>query len=334
MIFLLLFEIVSLEEPEGLISMDRVLFRRYVEARNPIQPWLVAFIRNGSKKCSRCVPYLEQVASRSYGYMFVGTVDQDKEPLLVKDYGVKKNWTLFLFDKNGHHQITFPCDPQRYYRLLVDSLPNEVLDVDPTWLKTSKKKPSAILFTSQFKVPHMWRAISGYFKGILRIGLCTENDYFEKFQITRTPTVLYLNSSGQYQVRNVQDYKTMRSYLELMRKNKPLPIKPVIQRFFLSSDFNEKCVDGTICVFHASKSIDTRFQLKETRFSDEKLRFFSGVNDLPYKFMKENDLWIFNGDRSGLIPVTDFQDLDEMIKFVLKGSIKWTPMSEYKIDDL
>ncbi|KAK8870317.1 hypothetical protein M9Y10_008195 [Tritrichomonas musculus] len=334
MILYLLTLINAFEEPEGLVSLNKVLFRRYVEARDPSQPWLVAFVRNGSKKCARCIPYLEQVASRSYGYMFVGTIDQDNEPVLVSDYHVKKNWTIFLFNKDGAKQLTFPCDPQKYYRLLLDSLPNNVLEADPSWIESSKKKPSAILFTSRFKVPHMWRALSGWFKDRLRIGLCTEQEFFEKFKITRTPTVLYLNSSGQYLVRNVQDYKTLRSYLELFRKNQNLPIKPMIQRFFLSSQFKDECKPGLVCVFDTSRSIDSRFQLRETRFTDERLRFFSGSTDLPYKFMKDDEIWIFNGDKTGLNPVTDIQELDDMIKFTLKGSIKWTPISEYEKDEL
>lgn len=334
MIFHLLAFIYALDEPEGLVSLNGVLFRRYVEARDPTQPWLVAFVRNGSKKCARCIPQLEQVASRCYGYMFVGIVDQDSEPRLVSDYKVQKNWTVFLFDKDGYKHLPFPCDQQKYYRLLLNSLPNNVLDADSSWIESSKKKPSAILFTSRFKVPHMWRAISGYFKDILRIGLCTEQEFFEKFVVTRTPTVLYLNSSGQYPIPNVQDYKTLRNYLNLYRKNQNLPIKPEFQRFFLSSQFKKECKPGTICIFHTSRSIDQRFQLRETRFKEENLRFFSGANDLPYKFMKENELWIFNGDGTGLNPVTDIQELDDMIKFTLKSKIKWTPISEYAKDEL
>ncbi|OHT13404.1 hypothetical protein TRFO_16362 [Tritrichomonas foetus] len=324
----------SLEEPEGLVTLNRVLFRRYVETRDPSQPWLVAFVRNGSKKCAKCIPYLEQVAERSYGYMFVGIVDQDKEPVLTLDYNVQKNWTIFLFNKDGHTQIPYPCDPQKYYRLLVDNLPNYVLDADPSWIESSKKKPSAILFSSRFKVPHMWRAISGYFKDILRIGLCTESEFFDKFEITRTPAVLYINSSGKYLVQNVQDYKTLRNQLNLMRRNKLLEVKPNIQRFFLSSQFKDECKGDTICVFHSSRSIDQRFVLKETRFNDARLRFFSGFTDLPYKFMKENELWIFSGDGTGVNPVNDIQDLDDMIKFHLRGNIKWTPLQEYTKDEL
>lgn len=50
--------------------------------------------------------------------------------------------------------------------------------------------------------------------------------------------------------------------------------------------------------------------------------------------MKEDELWIFKGDGTGLNPVTDIQDLDDMIKFTLRGSIKWTPMSEYLRNEL
>ena len=70
--------------------------------------------------------------------------------------------------------------------------------------------------------------------------------------------------------------------------------------------------------------------MRETRFSDERLRFFSGTKDLPYKFMKTDEIWIFNGDGTGLNPVTDIQELDDMIKFTLKGQIKWSPISEYE----
>ena len=339
MIFFFSFSLLinALEEPEGLISLNRVLFRRYVEARDSSQPWLVAFVRNGSKKCKKCIPYLEQVAEKSYGYMFVGIVDQDKEPILVHDYEVKKNWTVLLFNKAGYQQISIPCDPQKYYRMLVDSLPDNVLDADPSWVKSSKKKPSAILFTSRFKVPYMWRAISGYFKNSLRIGLCTESDYFESFDVIHTPTIVYLNGSGMFPIHNaqiIQDYKTLRNYLDLFRHNKELPEKPQIQRFFLSEQFNEKCTGDTICVFHASRSIDPRFSLKETRFPDPRLRFFSGSSNLPYKFMKEDELWIIKGDKTGINPVTDFQDLDEMISYHLKGTIKWTPLSEYMKEEL
>jgi hypothetical protein len=320
----------SLEEPEGLISLNRNLFRRYVETREPYQPWIVAFTRNGSKKCAKCVPILEQVAARCYGYMFVGQVDQDREPLLAHDYDVSRNWTAFLFYKDGYVKITSPCDAHQYYRLLVDHLPNDVLDADPTWLESSQKKASVILFTSRFNIPHMWRAIGGYFRDRgLRVGLVTEPEFFVKFGVSASPTVLYLNKSGSYRVRNVPDYKALRNYLVALTKNRPPPVKPTIQRFFLASQFAEQCTGNRICVFHASQSIDPRFAVKETRFTDERLRFFSGSSDLPYPFMKENEVWIFKGDRTGLNPVTDFQDLDDMIKFTLRGTLKWTPMAEY-----
>jgi hypothetical protein len=262
--------------------------------------------------------------------MFVGKIDQDKDLLLAHDYDVKRNWTIFLFSRTGHVRLTEPCDAQHYYRLLVDNLPNDVLDADPSWVASSTKRPSAILFTSRFRVPHMWRAVGGYFKDRgLRIGLCTEHDYFEKFGVTAVPTILYLNKSGQYRVQNVPDYKALRSSLNQYRRNKPPLEKPVIQRFFLASQFRDECVGNRICVFHTSQSIDSRFALKETRFPDERLRFFSGSADLPYPFMKADELWIFSGDGTGINPVADIQDLDDMIKFTLKGSIKWTPLSDY-----
>jgi hypothetical protein len=333
MVVLFLWLTSCLEEPEGLITLNSVLFRRYVENREPYQPWLVAFTRNGSKKCAACIPVLEQVAAKCYGYMFVGKIDQDKELLLAHDYKVKRNWTIFLFNESGHVQFTSPCNSQQYYRLLVDNLPNDVLDADPSWIKSSAKRPSAILFTSRFRVPHMWRAVAGYFKDRgLRVGLCTEPEYFEKFGVKSVPTVLYLNRSGQYPVRNVPDYKALRNTLNQYRRNKRPLEKPVIQRFFLASQFKDECIGNRICVFDTSQSIDSRFALKETRFPDERLRFFSGSTDLPYPFMKADELWIFSGDGSGLNPVSDIQELDYIIKFTLKGSIKWTPFSDYLSD--
>ena len=76
-------------------------------------------------------------------------------------------------------------------------------------------------------------------------------------------------------------------------------------------------------------SIDPRFTLREARFPDEKIRFFSGAIDLPYSFMKIDEIWIFNGDKTGAIPVDGIQDLDDELKFVLKGSLTWTPLSEF-----
>jgi hypothetical protein len=262
--------------------------------------------------------------------MFVGQVDQDKEVLLAHDYDVTRNWTAFLFHKDGCAKITAPCDAHRYYRWLVEHLPDDVLEADLTWIESSQKKPSVILFTSRFKVPHMWRAIAGYFKDRnLRVGLVTEQELFNKFGVTSSPTVLYLNKSGQYRVHNVPDYKALRNYIVALTRNKPPPVKATIQRFFLASQFAEECVGNRICVFHASQSIDPRFALKETRFTDERLRFFSGAADLPYSFMRENEVWIFKGDRTGLNPVRDFQDVDDMIKFTLRGALKWTSMAEY-----
>jgi hypothetical protein len=336
MLFQLFLALLSaIEEPEGLVTMNRVFFRRYVEAREPYQPWLVAFTRNGSKKCRYCIPLLEQVAARSYGYLFVGKVDQDLEPLLAQDYGVERNWTIFLFNKDGHVKLTGLCDAQKYYRLLLDNLPNEVLDADPTWLQSSKTKPSAILFTSRFRIPPMWRAIAGYFKDKgLRVGLCTEQEYFDKFHVRTSPTVLYLNKSGEYPVENAQDYKTLRSYLNAVRRNKIPPVKPTVQRFFLASQFQDECKPGNICVFHASQSMDPRFALRETRFADPRLRFFSGLSDLPFKFVKEGEIWLFSGDRTGVTPVRDIQDLDDVIKFTLRGALRWTPIAEYAADEL
>jgi hypothetical protein len=322
--------IISLEEPEGLVTLNHVLFRRYVEARDPIQPWLVAFTRNGSKKCAKCIPVLEQVAARSEGYIFVGIVDQDREVFLTQDYGVEKNWTIFLFNKDGYHKLLFPCDYQKYYRLLLDNLPDAVLEADASWIESAERKPSAILFTSRFKVPNMWRAIAGFFQNRgLRIGLCTEQEMFQKFNVIRIPSVLYLNKSGSYPVQNVPDYKTLRKYLDAVRRNKVPPVPPKIQRLFLSSQFKQECKAGRICVFHVSQSLDPRFAMKETRFSDERLRFFSGTTDVPYEFMKQGELWIFDGNGTGLNPVTDIQELDDMIKFTVKGTIKWSPFGEY-----
>ena len=258
MLYLFLaFSIEKLQEPEGVVELNRVLFRRYVEAREPSQPWLVAFIRNGSKKSAKCIPYLHQVAEKGYGFMFVGIVDQDKEPILSKDYGVQKNWTIFLFNKNGHQKLTQECNPTFYYRTLVDNLPqNAVLDADPSWIESSQKHPSAILFTSRFKVPNMWRAIGGYFQNRgLRIGLITEHEYIEQMNIRRLPTVLYLNASGSYPVENIPDFKTLRFYLNNVRNNKPPPVKTEIQRFFLSSQFKNECKPGLICVFHTAQLI-------------------------------------------------------------------------------
>jgi hypothetical protein len=181
----------------------------------------------------------------------------------------------------------------------------------------------------------MWRAIGGYFKDRgLRIGLCTEQEYFDKFEVRTSPTVLYLNKSGRYPVQNVQDYKTLRGYLNAVHHNKIPPVKPTIQRFFLASQFHEECKDNRICVFHVSQSIDPRFALRETRFADPRLRFFSGSVDLPHKFMKDGDLWLLSGDGTGVTPVRDIQDLDDVIKFTVRGALKWSPIEEYARDDL
>ena len=75
------------------------------------------------------------------------------------------------------------------------------------------KRIGLFLFSSL--VDHLRRAIGGYFKEKgLRIGLCTEQEYFDKFNITRTPAVLYMNASGSYPVENVQITKFMKYLMQ------------------------------------------------------------------------------------------------------------------------
>lgn len=315
--------VLCLEEPEGYIELNKVMFRRYVQARQPYQPWIVVFQKNNSKKIEKCAPILEELAEKSYGYFFFGKVDIKKEPLLAHDFGIKKKWQAVLFNKMGQILLDFPCDKTRYNKMLLESIPQEVQEADPSWLDSSKKKNSVVLFGKAFNVPTYWKAIGAYFKNKgLRVGLCTEPEYIAAFGAKpKGTTILYLNASGSYNIPYSTDYKRLRESIELAHANKPLPEKNTDERMFLSFKFKEKCKPGKICVFHVVKSIDPRYERKEIRFTDQRLIFFSGSNNLPYKFMEENSIWIFDGDGTKKYKVPSIQELDSAIKSALSGKL-------------
>ena len=332
-LFTLLISIASLEEPEGYIQLNRVLFRRYVQGRAKYQPWIVVFQNNLSKKVETCTPILEELAEKSYGYFFVGKVDVKKEPVLAHNFKIKKKWTAFLFNKDGQHMINIPCDKGKYTKMLLDSLPEAVQDADQSWITSSRKKKSVILFGKKFNVPTYWRAIGAYFEDKnLRVGVCTEQDEMEKFGVkSKGTTILYLNSSGAYNIPYTSDYKALRNVIELANANKPLPPKSNDERFFLSTKFNEKCTKGKICVYHAVRSIDPRFERKEIRFTDPRIVFFSGTMEIPFKFIKEDEIWIISGDKLSGYKVNGIQELDNAIHSVLDNKTELTP---FKPQDL
>jgi hypothetical protein len=321
--------VLCLEEPEGYIELNRVMFRRYVQSRQPYQPWIVVFQNNISDKVNICTPIIEELAEKSYGYFFLGKVDVKKEPLLAHDFRIKSDWQAVLFNKDGHSFLNIPCDRTKYNRALLESIPQEVKEADPTWIESSKKKNSVILFGKAFNVPTYWKAIGAYFKKKgLRVGLCTEPEYITAFGVKRKgTTILYLNRSGSFKVPYTTDYKKLRDNIKTMNANKPLPKRIIEDRMFLSFKFKEKCTPGKICVFHAVRSIDPRFERKEIRFPDSRLIFFSGISDIPYSFIEENSIWILDGEGTKKYNVASIQELDSAIKSALSGKLAMKPIN-------
>lgn len=323
MLALLLLRGLGLEELEGVIELDSLSFWKYVQTREPYQPWLVGFIRNGSKKCEECLPVLNAVADRCGGFMYVGTIDQDKEPIIAFDHGVKKNWTAVLFNGDGYRVLDIPCEEEKYYHLLADSLPNTIQEARPEWLKTSKKKPSLVFVKHVFKPNSLMKAVGAHFsrRGV-RVGLCTERESFMKFGVRDEAKIVYINRTDTYNIPVLEDYKTLRRVIGSYVGNEAPAALPVPGRVLPGKRFEEECVTGTVCVVHASRTRSRLFELRRERFGDSRVRLFSGMRGLP-EFMGEGELWVIGGGGSPSVKVIGFNELDSEVERALRGEGVW-----------
>ncbi|EAY04834.1 hypothetical protein TVAG_226470 [Trichomonas vaginalis G3] len=118
-----------------------------------------------------------------------------------------------------------------------------------------------------------------------------------------------------------------------MKSNTPIPKSSLKKKLYNVAQFHKRCKDNDICVINSTAILDPRLEREERKISNENIKFFSGAQGIPYKFIAENEIWMIKGNNSGALFVKNFKDLDLFIQKSLKNEIEFKPFSYYKPAD-
>jgi hypothetical protein len=257
-----------------------------------------------------------------------GLIDTHRSPEVAKEYDVRTIPVFRIFHAQGDTEFVGKRKERDFINQAASFIPDLSQPVERSWVDSMLARPSAILFTDKPKTPPIWAGISAYFHGkSIRIGTCKDDpDMAKFFNVSKTPAIIFMNGTGRQAYKGKVAFKPLKSeieaYFEKRLKSGAGP--PGDGDFLTPSDFSAQCLGGRQnCVIYIAAKPHAVLQQMAKRYARHKMRWFVGLQDVPFPFMKAGQVWIYNPRRDGFLRVDDMDDLANVIDLMLDGTAKW-----------
>jgi hypothetical protein len=268
-----------------------------------------------------------------------GVLDTSRSPELANEFDIRAVPAFRIFHSRGDADFVGKRKERDFINEATSYLEDLSSPIERSWLDSMLARPSAMLFTDKPKTPPMWAGISTCFHGkSIRIGTSKEDPDMRKlFNITRIPSVLFMNGTGSKLYKGRIDFKSLKSAIEkyFERRLKLDNEETIDSDFLVPADFEGHCLGGRhLCVVYVGTSPHHTLQALATRCARHKMKWFVGVKNLPYRFMEKGGVWIYNPRRDGFLHVPEIGRLPEVVDIVLDGGAKWEPRASFAEGEL
>jgi hypothetical protein len=268
-----------------------------------------------------------------------GVLDTQRSQEISNEFDIRAVPTFRIFHSRGDADFVGKRKERDFVNEAASYLEDLSSPVERSWLDSMLSRPSAMLFTDKPKTPPIWAGISACFHGkSIRIGTSKEDPEMRKhFNVTRIPSVLFMNGTGSKLYKGKIDFASLKSAIEkyFERRLKIDSQQTIEGDFLLPADFEENCLGGRHnCVVYVGKTPHHTLQQLAARCAKHKIKWFVGVKDLPYPFMEKGGIWIYNPRRDGFLYVAEMEQLPEAIDRVLDGGAKWISRECYMKQEL
>jgi thioredoxin-related protein len=255
-----------------------------------------------------------------------GLLDIERAQEVATEYGVLAIPQFRIFSSQGDIEYVGKRKEKNFLNHAASFIEDLSQQVEASWVDSMLARPSAVLFTDKPKTPPIWSGISTYFYGkSIRIGIARDPEILTLFNVSSTPTILFMNGTGSLQYEGKVEFNSLKAGIEKYFERRLQAETETPDSDFLSpATFSGRCLGGrSNCILYVAEKPGEVFERLAKRFAKRKMFWFVGAEDLPFQFMKKGGVWIYNPRKDGFLHVETVEKMDEVMDRVLDGGAKW-----------
>jgi thiol-disulfide isomerase/thioredoxin len=280
--------------------------------------------------CKEAYPRFLNASKVAEGMIHFGVIDIERATNVAQDYEVHAIPQFRIFHSQGDTEYVGKRKERDFINHAAGFIEDLSQQAERSWLDSMLARPSAILFTDKPKTPPMWAGISTYFHSkSIRIGISHEDpEMMSLYKVTKAPAILFMNGTNSKIYKGQIAFGPLKKSIEqYFAKRLKIDGEETSQDDFLvPAEFEGKCLGGRhVCILSVAAQPHEELDKLAKSLSRHKILWFVGVNRLPFQFMEQGGVWIYNPRRDGFLHVGAIEELPTVLDRVLDGAAKWTP---------
>jgi hypothetical protein len=338
MLFLLLTGLSLCSLP---LLSDKTL-ARVIRSRQPYEV-LVALFEDSQAADRTFQTAFRNASSSLEGLLKMVILDVRQYSQLPTEYGVREVPSVRIWTDSGLAHYRGRNTTQAIVKTLGSFIPDLTERVDDTWTTNLETSPVAIFFTETGRVPPVWKTMSIRFKNTsLRIGVSDSPDVIQAYKVPSVPAIFASNGQSSGFFKGKLNATVLIEWLDGFRSDKGAggrsdTVKKSsvsVGEYETPDKFESACVGGkNLCIVVKAAKVSSAAAQIAKDFSKLKIRWFVGVDGLPYPFMKTGSgSWVYNPRRDGFAHAASDEELRNILEAVENGQGKFTKRAE--LDEL
>lgn len=175
-------------------------------SRNEI--WFVLFFKSNDKNFKEMLEIIKTLAEKTYGIFKVGAINCKSEEEICDEFSVRTTSKIYYFPEDSNkeeEEYKGKKDWENIFKFGAKKMQSFVRIVNADnygdFITSFPTQHKVILFTAKSTTPPLLKALSKHFKGKLSFGEVrqSEKELFQRFKITKTPTIMVLTNEENYQ---------------------------------------------------------------------------------------------------------------------------------------
>ncbi|EAX90319.1 hypothetical protein TVAG_234120 [Trichomonas vaginalis G3] len=311
-------------------------FTKFVEKRkNKKEIWVIMLHTEGNKFSDEAFPKFIKASNLAEGIFRFGIVYTKRNPLTARKFVAKSVPSFWVFHESGKTEYVGDGEPSDIINFCSEYLHDYTHEFDPTWLENSTKS-LAVLFTEKEATPNLWMGLSNSFHGNrkVRIGITHSKDLIKQFQ-ANPPEIRFMNSTLNYTYVGKIEFRQIQRDLNAFI-DKQLRIPGEIPDVVLdSTEFSKHCIGGVHkCIIYTKDTDQLGWNRLRDKYASMNYVWFQGKKELPWKFLKTANCWIYNPKTEMLIKVDSMSSVGPTLESIYSGEASWLPVDHYLSNEL
>jgi thioredoxin-like negative regulator of GroEL len=311
--------------PAAIVDLTTENWEMHIEQRDPDTVWFITFLTDALPPCRELHGILQKAATEADGMVRFGVIQADREERLALRFQVRILPTMFILHKGGRVDYTEKRSERAIVSAAAKYIPDKSAIASPDWGTDGQE--SVILFTDRKKTPPIWAAISALYQGKIRVGLSTDRSLMSQFNVTKTPTILFVNKTVQIVYTGKTAFTSLSQAIDDFIKHEYEEPFQFNADFFLPEEYKDESQNFTgYCVIHTVSDLDPALKLLQTKLKSAKLKFFYGEEDLPFDFMKPDQIYIIAPHKQSGMRLNSVSELEPVLQRIFEGRGEWTAL--------